>query len=234
MCPRKKRVVYFKVKTKITWKKILRSFKIAVAALSVAAICVHVYFRNITLPKIYKSVEQTVEALAAESVNNSVSDLSGLFSGGKNFFDYALDGDGYITFVAVDSVAINALMQQATAVVQNEIDKRGAVRSEMAAGSLSGFDFFSDAGPKICFKFSMTGFSECDVGSEFLTCGINQTLHRLYMTVQVKYAVKVPYETLTVKYAADFLLFENLVVGKVPESYFYLSAQSGGLMLVPR
>ena len=58
--------------------------------------------------------------------------------------------------------------------------------------------------------------------SEFSAQGINQTLHRVYLQVDCEVSVLTPYNTISENVSNQVLLIENVIVGKIPNTYYNL------------
>ncbi len=51
--------------------------------------------------------------------------------------------------------------------------------------------------------------------------GINQTLHRIYLDIKTKTSVLTPFNILRNEYDSRVLLAESIIVGDVPETYYF-------------
>lgn len=51
--------------------------------------------------------------------------------------------------------------------------------------------------------------------------GINQTLHRIYLDINVKTNILTPFNTIRNEHNSRVLLIENVIVGEVPETYYF-------------
>ena len=63
---------------------------------------------------------------------------------------------------------------------------------------------------------------ETDLRSEFIAKGINQTLHRVYLQIDCPVQILSSYKTIEEKVSNQFLLAENVIVGRIPETYYNL------------
>lgn len=57
--------------------------------------------------------------------------------------------------------------------------------------------------------------------------GINQTLHRLYLQVDCKVNILTPYNTIEQNISNQVIIAENIIVGKVPNTYYNLEGFNG-------
>ena len=56
--------------------------------------------------------------------------------------------------------------------------------------------------------------------SEFTAQGINQTLHRVYLQVACEVSILTPYSNITEKISNQVLIAENVIVGRIPNTYY--------------
>ena len=87
-------------------------------------------------------------------------------------------------------------------------------------GSFTGFKLLSGKGPGVPIRISSIGNVETDLRSEFTSKGINQTLHRVYLQVKCEVNILTPYDNITEKIANQVLIAENVIVGKIPNTYY--------------
>ena len=58
------------------------------------------------------------------------------------------------------------------------------------------------------------------IQSEFLSQGINQTLHRVYLNVKCNVNILTPFKSIEKDITNQVLLLENVILGKIPETYY--------------
>ena len=80
----------------------------------------------------------------------------------------------------------------------------------------------SGKGPRIKIKISSVGNVKTDLKSEFFAEGINQTLHRVYLTVDCEVSILTPFDNITKSISNQILIAENVIVGRIPETYYNL------------
>ena len=89
-------------------------------------------------------------------------------------------------------------------------------------GSFTGFKLLAGKGPGVPIRISSVGNVETDLKSEFSAQGINQTLHRVYLQVVCEISILTPYNSITEKITNQVLIAENVIVGKIPNTYYNL------------
>lgn len=100
--------------------------------------------------------------------------------------------------------------------------KEEGKKSKQLFGSFTGFKLFAGKGPRIPIKISTIGNVETDLKSEFKEQGINQTLHRVYLQVVCEVSVVTPYDSISERITNQVLIAENIIVGKIPNTYYNL------------
>ena len=137
-------------------------------------------------------------------------------------FTLEKDKDGNITMIKSNIIPINEIISEVAVKIQNTINQRGRENIEIALGSFTGFKLLSGKGPGVPIKISSIGNVETDLRSEFSEKGINQTLHRVYLQVDCEVSILTPYNSITEKISNQVLLIENVIVGKIPSTYYNL------------
>lgn len=137
-------------------------------------------------------------------------------------FTIEKDNDGNITMIKSNIIPINEIISDVAVKIQNSINKRGSENIKISIGSFTGSKLLSGRGPGIPIKISSIGNVETDLRSEFSAQGINQTLHRVYLQVDCEVSILTPYNTISEKVSNQVLLIENVIVGKIPNTYYNL------------
>ena len=137
-------------------------------------------------------------------------------------FTLEKEKDGNITMIKSNIIAINEIISDVAVKIQNTINQRGRENIEIALGSFTGFKLLYGKGPGVPIKISSIGNVETDLRSEFSEKGINQTLHRVYLQVDCEVSILTPYNSITEKVSNQVLLIENVIVGKIPSTYYNL------------
>lgn len=137
-------------------------------------------------------------------------------------FTIEKDNDGNITMIKSNVIQINEIISDVAVKIQNSINERGKENIKITIGSFTGSKLLSGIGPGIPIKISSIGNVETDLRSEFSAQGINQTLHRVYLQVDCEVSVLTPYNTISEKVSNQVLLIENVIVGKIPNTYYNL------------
>ena len=137
-------------------------------------------------------------------------------------FSLEKDNDGNIIMIKSNVGPINEIISEVAVKIQNEIEARGRENVEIALGSFSGIKLLAGKGPGVPIRISSIGNVETELKSEFSAQGINQTLHRVYLQVVCEVSILTPYNNITEKITNQVLIAENVIVGKIPNTYYNL------------
>lgn len=137
---------------------------------------------------------------------------------------YTIEKDeaGNITLIKSNIAPINNMISDLTEGIQNRFDELEKTQINIPVGNLFGTYFFSGVGPDIPVKVATTGTIDTEVKSEFISKGINQTLHRVYVNFQCNVKILTPIRNYEKTITNQFIIAENVIVGNIPETYYNL------------
>lgn len=127
---------------------------------------------------------------------------------------------GNIKMISGNIFTINEITSNIAINIQKSLDNYEDTFIKMSLGSFTGSKLLSSIGPNIKIGLSSVGKVDTDVRSEFVSQGINQTIHRVYLQIDCKVSVLTPYENIDTDVGNQVLLVENVIMGEIPENYF--------------
>ena len=86
-------------------------------------------------------------------------------------------------------------------------------------GSVSGIELLSGRGPTLDVNLVLAHGLSAYIGSEFYEAGINQTLHRVTVNIDVEIKLLTPTHTSIVSVQSSYHIAETVIVGEVPDAY---------------
>ena len=125
--------------------------------------------------------------------------------------------------ISANVLTINQVTSSIAINIQNEINNNSRNEIKIALGSATGIKILSGMGPEITAKISTSGSVDTDLKSEFISQGINQTLHRVYLEIRCTINILTPSATLQNSIVNQVLLGENVIIGEIPENYFNIN-----------
>lgn len=140
--------------------------------------------------------------------------------------DYAPNGT--VRAIQCNAAAVNNVKVQFLNRLQSEIAKKGQNLSvSVPLGTLLGSEYTLGLGPKLHFKVQFSTTFHAALKSEFLNAGVNNTLHRISMTVSGEIYILIPWSRCEKTVTTDYLLSETVIAGTVPEAYTQVYDESG-------
>lgn len=136
------------------------------------------------------------------------------------------DEQGNVKMVETNIVIINQIISKIPVQIQNEIEKSQNNTFQIRLGSLLGNQFFAGKGPNITIQMDITGTVETELKSEFVSAGINQTLHKIYLELTCNVSILTPIKTIERQITNQVLLAEGVIIGEVPSAYYHLQGIS--------
>ncbi|MCH5165229.1 MAG: sporulation protein YunB [Clostridiales bacterium] len=195
----------------------------------IAGVCI--FIKNNVNPMIITLSNERIRSLTTDAVSTAVLDVMSKNSS-VEYLSITRDDEQNIKSVDMNTTAINELAQQITLKSQQNINELGNDGIKIPMGSLSGVTLFTGMGPDINIKIYLVGSTHTQIISEFLSAGINQTLHRLYINITGSVAVAVPGLPSTIRTSTQVLMSELVIVGEVPPTYLQSTTVGDMLDLV--
>ena len=140
----------------------------------------------------------------------------------EDLFSIEKDEKGNITMIKSNVFPINAITSDIGISIQKAINSTERDDINIALGSFTGIKLLSGRGPYVKIRISSIGSVETDLRSEFISKGINQTLHRVYLQVDCKVNILTPFSKIEKNISNQVLLAENVIVGQIPSTYYNL------------
>lgn len=123
--------------------------------------------------------------------------------------------EGQVAMVSADQERLNSLRSGVLERLGKSL--RGRATVYVPVGSLTGVGLLNGRGFPVPVKLQIEGSAVVEFSSEFTGAGLNQTCHRLVMTVKARaYSPSKRFET-SVETESATVLAETMVVGEVPK-----------------
>ncbi len=129
------------------------------------------------------------------------------------------DGEGNVVSAEADTRRLNMLKAAVTTAVAERIGAEREMTVAIPVGTLLGSGYFAGRGPFVRIPVGVSGGVLTTVGSVFSAAGVNQTTHRIEMTITVDLFIAVPTAHTSVQVETPFVIAESVLLGKVPDAY---------------
>lgn len=132
------------------------------------------------------------------------------------------DSAGQISALQTDMAKLSRLQNAITTQVAQEFDSGlVAERVEIPVGNLVSSLPFTGRGPAISVVVQSVGNISAEFENEFFSQGINQTLHRIVLTVTADLSLLLPGGVYSYTDETHVILAETVLLGTVPDGYTY-------------
>lgn len=136
-----------------------------------------------------------------------------------DFIHISYTSDGKVSSISADTNAVNMTRTSVAKLILSKLNSGDISTVKIPAGCLLGNELAYAKGPKFTFKCQSSNSFVSKVESDFTACGINQTLHKLYLIFTVNITVSFPAKNVVVPVECKYPLSEVIIVGEVPEAY---------------
>lgn len=211
-------------------KKRRRSgLKLIAAALIIIGIILLIDIR--VRPIIEKTTTYQSKILATRIINDAVyAELENEDLGYNELVSLTYNDNNSISSIESNMININRLKAKITKSVNDELKNLDAHDLSISLGTVTGFSAFYNQGPMIPITLRPEGYVEASLISAFESAGINQTLHRILVEINVDISAIIPGYTSSATVETQFVIAETVIVGNVPEGYTHVISGSEDLI----
>ena len=159
-------------------------------------------------------------------VENAVTaDLAARQVSYADFVTIQRDEGGAITALTTDMARMNLLRSELTAAVLEALEGVDVSDVQVPLGSLFDLEPLWAKGPALKAKAMTVGTVRAEFDSQFTSAGVNQTLHRIWLEVDVPMTLLLPGGEVETALHTRLCVAETVIVGKVPDTYLQLGQQ---------
>lgn len=191
------------------------------------------FLNNVINPIIITSSQSKVQALSQYAINTAVFDVIKDATIYDSLINIMRNEDGDIVLITSNAIQINSLSREIVENAQKKLELLGQKGVNIPIGTFTGMPIFVGQGPPVNIKLIPIGAINCTFTSQFVSAGINQTNHRIYLEVSSKINVILPTASKTLQNSTQMLISENIIIGKIPDTYLFSDEVGDLLNLVP-
>ncbi|WP_315081617.1 sporulation protein YunB [uncultured Clostridium sp.] len=173
---------------------------------------------NKVMPSLDRVAEMTVRSRVLNIINsNSIK----LFADEFNYNEMIKiekDNDGNITLIQADTVKLNYLASKLSIQCNEELQNLEDIKIKIPLGWFTDNSIYYNLGPQMAIRVEDVGNINANYESGFESAGINQTRHRIYLNVESKVRVILPFKTNEVEIVTKVPVSDTIIVGKIPET----------------
>lgn len=182
-------------------------------------IMLFVYTIVLVNPLLTKTAKAQVEVYAHRAMNLAIAQAMSKNITYDDLIKISTNSAGEISLIEANSVIINTISKEIGLTTMNSLASKDKTSVAIPLGSFSGIPLFSGIGPRINVNIMPYGDVKCLFESKFISAGINQTQHKIYLNVNCEISVIIPFSTVVVSAYDEVLLCESVILGEIPSTY---------------
>lgn len=129
------------------------------------------------------------------------------------------DENGKIASIETDIVKMNLVKSEISRVISEEILELDSKEISIPIGTIIGTSMLSGKGPKIKTEVTLSSNVSVAVDNNFVSTGINQTLHEIVINIDADIFVIMPRNNTSTQVNTNFCIAQTVIVGDVPETF---------------
>lgn len=180
---------------------------------------IFLYFKFIATPVVIKNTKTQLAYSATKSINLAIAETMNQYINYGDLIKIERDANGNVLYFEANSIKINLLSKNMSKIVLTNFVEQSKFPIVISLGAFSGIAILTEVGPKIACSVKPYGEVLCFFKSCFEEAGINQTYHKIYLSIMLTVNVVFPLKVMSFDRSSEVLLCETLIVGKIPDVY---------------
>lgn len=132
------------------------------------------------------------------------------------------DNNGKIIALQAKVIEMNQVSSMIGTKMQELYSQINDAYVKIPIGNFTGNALLAGRGPNIVVRIIPAGTVSTDFKTEFISTGINQTRHRIYLEIISKVRIVAPLTTKTIEVVNNVNVAETVLIGDVPNSFYHL------------
>ena len=191
------------------------------------------YYMLVLIPIIKTYCSAKINSITEQALNIAVSNVINTTINYDNIMTINYTTNGDINYITANQYMINSISREIIKDAHERIKMLDDEYMLIPLGTLTGVALFSGRGTKVKLSASPVSIISSSFDSQFVSVGINNTLHKIYLDVIARVDVNLPIKKQTINVKQQVLLCESIIVGKVPSVYFNNGMSDTTLNLIP-
>ena len=173
------------------------------------------------------------EVLAVQTLNQAAEALITDGVSYDSLVRVTLGEDGSVRLLQANTAGMNSLASRASLTAQARLESLQDQTVSVPLGSALGIALLAGTGPRIQVHMLPVGAVVTAYETEFTSAGINQTRHRVLLTMRAQVQLVLPTGASGVEAVTQVAVAESIIVGQVPDSFVNVGDDTDLLNLVP-
>lgn len=184
-------------------------------------------------PLVFSLAEARSAQLATQVLTSAVAQALEDGADYEELMNVRMDANGQVALLSANTMRMNQLADKAGKAAQHMLKTMSSEQVSIPLGAALGLTIFAGSGPGIPVSIVPIGSITTNFVTEFEACGINQTRHKVFLTVTARIRIVIPNGAKTTEVTVNMLAAESIIVGAVPESFVGYDLSEAEMNLVP-
>ncbi|HJI46570.1 MAG TPA: sporulation protein YunB [Oscillospiraceae bacterium] len=187
-----------------------------IVPIGVLLIMAEIRISNVRKELISYAARNAASAATTAGVENSLDTDKVRYA---DLIKFGRDQSGNIVSVTTDAYYLNKIGNNIGDEIDKHINQMKSYIIKIPFSVLFSEQLINGRGPKMPLVFVMTGITTTDFENEFTAAGVNQTHHRIMMSITVNTYVIHSGNVTVVPYKTNVCIAESIVVGITPQTF---------------
>ena len=173
------------------------------------------------------------QALTVNVLNQAVQEV---LAAGVSYDDMMIvqkDDSGRVSLLQANTTLMNSLASETALHAQAALASMENQFVSIPLGAALGMTILAGTGPRIRVQILPVGAVSAQFSTEFQSAGINQTRHKILLTLDATVRLVIPNGVEEVAVSSQMAVAESIIVGLVPDSFVDVNNDSEMLNLIP-
>ena len=173
------------------------------------------------------------QALTVSVLNQAVQEV---LATGVSYDDMMIvqkDDAGRVSLLQANTTLMNSLASETALHAQAALSSLENQFVSIPLGAALGVTILAGSGPHIRVQILPVGAVSAQFSTEFQSAGINQTRHKILLTLEATVRLVIPNGVEEVAVSSQMAVAESIIVGLVPDSFVDVNNDSEMLNLIP-
>ncbi|MCC5911617.1 MAG: sporulation protein YunB [Clostridiaceae bacterium] len=177
------------------------------------------YIDKKIMPTVQAIGDLKAQEITTRAINESVSIVVKQDVEYEDLISIKEDEEGNITLMQANTMMMNKVASDVALTIQEHLKQIQTAAERIPLGNALGSQLLAQFGPKLKLEVTPLGMVDVNFGTEFEHSGINQTRHRIFLIVNTKVRVIIPFSSNTIEVTTYIPVAETVIVGRVPHNY---------------
>jgi len=208
---------------------LLRRLAVLLLTLTLAGLWMQRNLSQVVLSMAYANAR----SLAVHVLNQAVQEMVDTGIAYDEIMQVHRDEAGRVTLLKANTSLMNGLASETALRAQASLASLENQFISIPLGAALGMTILAGSGPRIRVQILPVGAVSAQFSTEFQSAGINQTRHRILLTLEATVRLVIPTGVREVAVSTQMAVAESIIVGQVPDSFVDVNNDSDMLNLIP-